>query len=138
MRLIRVIGSVAIVAASLLGCSREEHKAPQAAVQPQGPSIQDRARSMLLAAEIQLKDLQDIRSHTTDMEQRDAVSRQIAELSVTRDRLAADMTVEPLNGRQVVQDMSNLQRAMHGEGAAVTQPQSPQSPQSPQQPEDEP
>ncbi len=144
MRPTRAILCATILAsASLFACSNEENQPPPRAAAPQPPprpSVAERARSLLLSADLQLKDLQDERSHATDDNQRESLSRQIGEVSVSRDRLTADLAVEPPDSQRVARDMSDLQRAMHGEGAGVTQPQ-PQAPMQPPpgpSPEDQP
>lgn len=132
-----VLCATVLASASLVACSHEENRPPPRATAPQPPprpSVADRARSLLLAADLQLKDLQEERSHATEDSRRESLSRQIGDVSVNRDRLTADLAVEPPNSRQIARDISSLQRAMHAEGTGVTQPQ----PQPQVQPEPEP
>lgn len=138
MRSTRAILCATVLAStSLFACTHEENQpAPVAAApqppppppQPQAPpqaSVEDRARSLLLAADLQLKDLQEARSHATDDTRRESLSRQIGEVSVNRDRLTADLAVEPPDSPNIARAMSNLQRAMRGPSAGAAEPQPP-------------
>jgi len=142
MRLIRVVCCLALAAAPALACENEETQAPAKAAQPQQPSIrsvQERARSLLLAADLQLRDLRDSHEAITDPNKRDAIAGQIAEVSLSRDRLMADLAAGGTDAGLLERDASNLQRAMQGKGAAETQPQSrPQPPPQPQSPQPQP
>ncbi len=136
MRSICVAGCCIALASSavLLGCSHEESQPPPQAVaappQPREPGVAERARALLLAADLEVRDLQDIRSHAADDDRREAVSRQIATIAVSRDRLTADLAVSP-DSVIVERDMRGLQRAMHGSAATMTQPELPPAPAEP-------
>lgn len=126
MRLIFVIGAALFSALPVLGaCSHEDHRPPPsvAPAPTQALPLGERAHSLLLGADLQMKDLANARSNATDADKRDAISQQMADIAIVRDRLAADLATGNPDVRQISNDMSNLRRAMHGEGAALTQPQ---------------
>lgn len=135
MRLIHVACCVAVAAAPALACSNETKEAStQAALSQEraNASVQDRARSLLLASKVQLQDLRTNRDELTDPHQRDAVASQIIELTMSRDRLMGDLAGAGTDARAIERDMSNLQRAMRGAGAAEAQPRSePRPPPAP-------
>jgi hypothetical protein len=140
MRLIHVICCVAVAAAPALGCAKENDEAASAKAalsqERAVAGVQDRARSLLLASEVQLKDLRSSRDEITDSRRRDAISNQIVDLAMSRDQLMGDMAASAggPDMRSLERDMANLQRAMHGTGAAETQPQpEPQTEPQPQQ-----
>lgn len=137
MRLIHVICCVAVAAAPALGCSRENNEAASAKAalsqERAAAGVQDRARSLLLASDVQLKDLRSSRDEITDSHRRDAIASQIIDLAMSRDQLMGDMAAGGPDVQSLERDMANLQRVMHGTGAAEAQPQSQPQPQQPQQ-----
>lgn len=143
MRLIHVVCCVAVAVAAvpLLGCANEDHEASTKAALSQeraAASVQDRARSVLLASEVQLQDLRTSRDEITDMHQRDAIATQIVDLTMSRDRLMGDLAAGGKDTTPIERDISNLQRAMRSTGAAEAQPQSAPRPQSEPVPQTQP
>ena len=94
----------------------------QAEVPPPTPS--ERARQLVQAADIQIRDLEDIRAASTDLGRSVAIDQQIVAVSRYRDAVLADLG-EPRSPR-LDADAANLRRAMQAAGA--TQPQAPQLP----------
>lgn len=136
MRLIHAICWLAVAAAPTLACSNQskEVASTKAALSHERAvaNVQDRARSLLLASQVQLQDLQSSRDQITDVHQRDAIASQIIDLMMSRDRLMGDLAGGGKDMRPVVREMSNLRRAMRGAGAAEAQPRSePQPPPAP-------
>lgn len=147
MRLLVVTACVAAVTAgSVIGCSSEHQQAPPPAIASPPPShvltVQERARDLILAAELELRDLNEMKSRTTDDEQRDAIDRQMASITMRRDALEADlaMTSGSQDGQRLHADTSNLERSLRAGAAAESQPPSPppQRQQPPQPPQEEP
>jgi len=95
---------------------------PQAQAAPTTPS--DRARELVQVAEIQIRDLEDIRASSTDLGRIAAIDGQIVAISRHRDAVLADLG-EPQSPR-LDADTANLRRAM--ESAGAVQPQAPQPP----------
>jgi len=134
MRLVVALGWWGAAAlAGIPGCSENTKAAPAAAPPPgaaaaevQAPSTTPRARAQELveAAEIQIRDLEDIRAASNDLATSVAVDQQIVSVSRYRDAVLADLG-EPQSPR-LDADASNLRRAM--QSAAVTQPQAPDIP----------
>jgi hypothetical protein len=130
MRLNRVLCFLALAAAPAfaLACENEENQAPPKVAQPQqpqAPSVEQRARSLLLAADLQLRDLRESRDQITDPDRREAIANQIVALSMGRDRLMGDLAAGGPDTGVLERDLSNLQRVMHAKGAAETQPTRP-------------
>jgi len=133
----RVVALACWGAAALAGvanCSDTNSTAPPA-VSPPGPSsgveesqgapppptTREQAQDLVGAAEIQIRDLEDIRAASTDRPTRESVDRQIVTVSRHRDAVLADLgTPQSL---RLEADASNLRRAM--QSAAATQPQAP-------------
>ncbi len=132
MRVAWFVGCVGCIAlaAPLLGCAHEETQPPQQAAAPpppREPVAIERARVLMLAAELQMRDLKDIGAHATDDALRASAGRQLADIEMQRDRLRADLAVSP-DSPLVERDIRNLQRAMRGAASALTQPQAPPPP----------
>ena len=118
--------------AGIPGCSENTNSAAPAAAPPPGaaaaevqaPTPRVRAQELVEAAEIQIRDLEDIRAASTDLATSVAIDRQIVTVSRYRDAVLADLG-EPQSLR-LDADASNLRHAM--QSAAVAQPQAPDLP----------
>ena len=122
--------------AGIPGCSENANSAAPAAAPPPGAAAAEvqassttttpraRAQELVQAAEIQIRDLEDIRAASTDLATSVAIDQQIVTVSRYRDAVLADLG-EPQSLR-LDADASNLRRAM--QSAAVTQPQAPDIP----------
>jgi hypothetical protein len=113
------------------GCSEHTYSsAPRtgagvAEPQAQTPlTARDRAEELVLAAQIQIRDLEDMRAASTDLATSEAVDRQIVTVSRYRDAVLADLG-DPQSTR-LDSDVSYLQRAM--ETASAAHPQAPELP----------
>lgn len=150
MRFVHVAACAAVaLAPGLLGCSSGENQAPPPRVgvtsaqpqpqlqpqpQPQPPSVQQRAREALLAARLEIQDLQQMSKATRDLDEHDVIARQMAAVRMRRDALLAELAAS--NGRpndpRVRASVDDLERAMRA--AAATRPQAPQTPPLERQP----
>jgi hypothetical protein len=109
----------------ILGCSSEEHSgAPMGATnaQPLSPSVQDQGRDVLIEADRQMKDLEQL-PRSTDPFLREAMTRQVADLRSRSDRLLQDMTRSDglVHDTAIRADVTNLQRTMNAAANAEKQ-----------------
>jgi hypothetical protein len=104
----------------------------EAQAEPPPRTREERARELIQAAQLQIRDLEDMRAVSTDDAQRLAIDRQIVAVSRLRDAVLADLGGSDADERAYTArldvDLSRLERAM--QSAAATAPQAP-SPQIP-------
>jgi hypothetical protein len=117
----------AALAGLAVGCSAHTNSTmgvaePQAQVD--APTAEQRAHELVQAAQIQVRDLEDIRAASTDLPSAVAIDRHIVAVSRQRDAVLADLG-EPQSPR-LGPDLADLQRAMRS--AAAAQPQAPDRP----------
>jgi hypothetical protein len=116
-----------LVLFALNGCSSQERGAQPAKgvanMQSAGPTVQDQGWAALVEADREMTALARIRDGAADPFQRQAVERQIAELSARSNKLLDDMTIG--DGRThdttVRADVATLHHAMHAGAAAEMQ-----------------
>ena len=121
MRWYRSAGFVAVVVLGVgLACSSHPSPSKSAAYVP---SPEDRQHELLVAAELEVRNLEGMRLRESDSTRRTAMDRQITDITGWRDALLADLS--PPGGARdeslVRRDMANLERALRA--SAATQPQ---------------
>jgi hypothetical protein len=110
---------------ALLACS--SGSTASSAVQSPPPSnavtAQERARDMILAAELELRDLRDMKARTVDEGQREAIDRQMAAVAMRRDALQGDLAVTggKQDGARLHADTDNLEHSLRAGAAAEMQ-----------------
>jgi hypothetical protein len=129
MRHVLVSAGFALAVVGALGCSAEQPRAasPPVSLAPirHAPPVRRQARDLILAADLEMDDLNDMQYHARNDAYRDAVARQIAGIAAWRERVAADVAPAGSWGADDARlrvDMSNLERAMRA--GATTRPQS--------------
>jgi hypothetical protein len=113
----------------VLGCASEERSgAPLGATnsQPLSPSVQDQGRDVLIEADRQMKDLEQL-PRSSDPFVREAMTRQVADLRTRSDRLLEDMTLDDgrVHDTAIRADVTNLQRTMNAAANAEKQAEPP-------------
>ena len=93
------------------------------AAQPIGPTVQDHGRAVLIEADRQMKDLQQLRDDSTDPFVSEAMTRQVDDLRARSDRLLDDMTIDDARAHDTAirADVANLRRTMRGAANAEKQ-----------------
>jgi hypothetical protein len=127
--------ALALSVATVLACASEDHHpaAPLGVTnaQPSAPTVQDQGWAVLVEADRQVNELEQLHDSTADPYLREAMTRQIEDLRARSNRLLDQMTIG--DGRvhdvSIRADVENLQRTISA--AANTERQAEPEAESP-------